>query len=203
MSRLIYGVGINDAEYITQPTINGKIKVCVFYQTWASMLQRCYSSKLHERYSTYIGCITCNEWLSFMNFRSWMNKQDYKGKQLDKDILIEGNKIYSPDTCIFISNQINSLFNNQASKRGKYPQGVCKDKNKYRANMNKYGKDMYIGNFNTIMEAEKAYLVAKSLHVVEIAEKEDGKLKAILLDRAEKLFKKSKELEQKEVALNI
>jgi hypothetical protein len=53
-----------------------------------------------------------------------MIKQDYKGNDLDKDILIPGNKIYSPDTCAFVSRKINIFVTDSGSRKGEWPVGV-------------------------------------------------------------------------------
>ena len=74
------------------------------------MLQRCYSESHLVRQPTYKGCSVCEEWLTFSNFKSWMEQQDWEGKQLDKDLLVYKNKIYSPETCVFVSSVINSFF---------------------------------------------------------------------------------------------
>ena len=119
-NRLIHGVGINDANYNTQVRVNGKLVVCKYYRTWKNMLERCYDSNLHLKHPTYIGCIVCEEWLTFSNFKAWMETQDFGGKDLDKDILVKGNKIYSPETCIFVTNAINLLFIKRDAGRGEY-----------------------------------------------------------------------------------
>ena len=108
----VYGVGTNDAGYAIQVMesvrgANGKPKqriiwFCPFYRRWVHMLERCYSERYQEKKPTYIGCTVCEEWLRFSNFKSWMETQDWEGKHLDKDLLVEGNKIYSPDTCILV-----------------------------------------------------------------------------------------------------
>lgn len=72
MKKLVYGVGINDANYVVKPTINGKQQWCSFYQAWTGMLERCYSAKWQAKSPTYIGCMVCEEWHSFMSFRAWM-----------------------------------------------------------------------------------------------------------------------------------
>ena len=72
--KLVFGVGINDADYSIQKVItivdeNGKrrqkqIWICPFYKKWKSMLERCYSDKYRERYPTYKSCSVCQEWLT-------------------------------------------------------------------------------------------------------------------------------------------
>ena len=125
-NRLVFGVGINDADYnvCEHYIVDGKDKivwVCPFYQTWKSMLKRCYSEK---EYPTYKGCSVCDEWLIFSNFKRWMEQQDWQGKQLDKDLLIEGNKVYSPETCIFVDQVINKFVTDSGAARGEYMIGV-------------------------------------------------------------------------------
>ena len=167
----VYGIGINDSDYITKQYINGKWARCFFYQKWIGMLERCYSNRYQKNQPTYIGCTVCDEWHSFMVFRSWMMQQDWKGKALDKDILVPGNKIYKPETCVFVSQEINNLLTNRASKRGDLPQGVTffKPDENYRAQITKYGKKYHIGYYDTAQKAETAYKKEKSEHVLEIA----------------------------------
>ncbi len=132
---LVYGVGINDAEYVTGPMINRKQIVCPFYQRWASMLERCYSKACHKKHPTYIGCTVCDEWLLFSNFKAWMEQQDWQGKELDKDIIVNGNKIYSPDTCAFVDQRTNAFVIDSISRRGDFMIGVFfnKETKKFRA----------------------------------------------------------------------
>lgn len=129
-NKLVRGVGINDADY--------NVVGCPFYKRWSSMLERCYSIKLQERYPTYKDVSVCNEWLTFSNFKSWMEQQDWEGKHLDKDLLVEGNKVYSPEDCVFINNMVNTFVTDCAASRGELPIGVSwhKQTNKYRAQCN-------------------------------------------------------------------
>ncbi len=169
--QLIYGKGINDADYVVKPTINGKQVRCPFYVKWQNMLRRAYDPKYHQRYPTYIGTTVCNEWLYFSNFKSWMAKQDWEGKELDKDILIPDNKHYSPETCVFVSRAVNLLLTDHGAARGKYPQGVTWDKQnkKYQVSIRLYGKRKHLGRFTTVPEAYDAYLSAKIDYVLLIA----------------------------------
>ena len=136
------------------------------------MLRRCYSDKFFRKQPTYKECSVCNDWLTFSNFKAWMEKQDWKGKCLDKDIVHLGNKIYSPENCVFVSAALNNLFTDNRAIRGEYPIGVCFDKstNRFVSNCNIDGKQKNLGRFDTVAEAAKAYLVCKVSHVRSIAE---------------------------------
>lgn len=187
-SKLVYGVGINDADCPTQPVINGKKVKCPFYQTWSNMLRRCYHQKEQERYPTYKGCSVCNEWLVFSNFKSWMDSQYWYMMQLDKDLLVKGNKIYSPETCVFVSGQLNSFTTESSSTRGCYPIGVnfhrstgelqAKCRNPFT------GKQEFLGYFNCANEAHEAWRRRKHELACQWAEiVEDPRLKEALRNR--------------------
>lgn len=108
--RLIYGVGTNDADYVTAPMVEGKQKVCPYYRKWLGMLQRGYCPKFKAKMPTYQDCYVDNSWLLFSNFKKWMQSQDWEGKDLDKDLLMPGNKAYGPETCVFLDRGINNLL---------------------------------------------------------------------------------------------
>lgn len=107
-------------------------KMLRVYSEWHSMLKRCYSEDFHKKEPTYISCEVCKEWLCFQNYAKWREDNYYEcnneGMQLDKDILVKGNKIYSPETCIFVPQRINVLFTKSNRKRGEYPIGVNYEK---------------------------------------------------------------------------
>ena len=95
---------------------------------------------------------------------------------LDKDILMKGNKIYSPDTCVFVPKNINTLFTKSNKSRGKYPIGVYfnKDRNKFQVNCNTFynGKTQqkYLGLYNTIEDAFNAYKQSKEANIKQVAD---------------------------------
>ena len=135
---LIYGIARNDADYDVEVR-NGKIKVvCPFFRKWFAMLSRCYNEINIKRNPSYYGCYVCDDWLAFSNFKSWMEKQDWQGKELDKDLLVTGNKIYSPETCCFIPHEINVFMVEGSSRRGTCLLGVTyvKKKKLYRPRCN-------------------------------------------------------------------
>jgi hypothetical protein len=183
--KLVYGIGINDADYAVHPRdADGKRRVCLYYQVWSDMLERAYSPKYHARHPTYIGVTVCEEWHSFMAFRAWMMTQDWEGKQLDKDIIVPGNKVYSPATCVFVSSQINTLLLDSAAQRGKWPIGVdwLKSKGRFRAKIRENGRQRVLGTFTTPEAAHLAWRKAKA-RVVRTAAREcdDPRVSAGLL----------------------
>ena len=98
------------------------------YNYWMNMLMRCYDPYYINKRLTYKDCFVCDEWLCFQNFAKWFYKHYYEvpndRMELDKDILCKGNKIYSPNNCIFVPMRINSLFTKRQNYRGEYPIGV-------------------------------------------------------------------------------
>lgn len=126
--KLVYGVGINDADYTVCPTVNGKQVMCPFYRAWTNMLKRCYCTKYQASRQTYVGCTVCDEWLTFSSFKAWMETQDWKGKELDKDLLVKGNKVYSPAACAFVDSMTNTFTIDKGAARGEWPIGVYLNK---------------------------------------------------------------------------
>lgn len=99
-------------------------------RTWRSMLLRCYDPKIQDKQPTYVGCWVKEEWHNFQNFAEWYENYPnrLKGWHLDKDILVNGNRVYSKDTCCLVPQQINKLLLKSEKTRGIYPLGVCFDK---------------------------------------------------------------------------
>lgn len=187
LRKPIYGVGINDSKYIVNHSVCGKMYRCEFYRAWVSMITRCYSEKYLKRMPAYIGCSVCREWHIFSNFKKWMKTQDWRGKALDKDLLIPGNKIYSPSTCLFVTQEINNLLNDRMARRGKWPQGVSYDKvnNKYVAQCSDNGTHKKLGRYKTPGEASLVYKKFKSNLVFNIALDQSEPLKSALISHSE------------------
>lgn len=196
--KLVCGVGINDADYDVQKFetigyVDGKQKrkkvwVCPCYRTWASMLNRCHSAKYQESYPTYKGCTVSEEWLTFSNFKNWMEQQDWKGSQLDKDILFEGNKIYSADTCVFVTPSVNSFTTDRGAARGEWMIGVIwhKAAKKFQAQCrNPFTKKReHLGYFTSELEAHRAWLKRKLELAHELAAiQTDHRVAKALIDR--------------------
>ncbi len=89
-----------------------------FYSVWASMLKRCYSSKVLAVRPNYKNVTVCEEWKTLSNFKKWFDKNYIEGYVLDKDLKVFNSSIYSPDTCAFIPNEVNVFLNSNKSVRG-------------------------------------------------------------------------------------
>ena len=195
--KLIHGVGINDADYVTQRfegkgSTNGKrnwklVWVCPFYRRWREMLKRCYYDGYHTTRPSYKDCTVCHEWIYFSKFKAWMEQQDWQDKVLDKDLLVKGNKVYSPETCVFISDVLNSFLADNKAKQGEWPMGVHFAKGKFQARCCVFnGQRKYLGAFDTPEEAHIVYLEFKNQMAKELAEFEtDVRIIKALLNRYE------------------
>lgn len=136
---------------------------------------------------TYKNAEVCIEWINshnFINFKEWAESQENykvwsqlpdKDAMVDKDIKIQGNKLYSPDTCLLVPRRINALFPNSQAIRGIYPCGVCLDHGKYKANVKKDGKKIHLGMFLTPEDAFYAYKACKEEWIKQVAEEELNK----------------------------
>ncbi len=140
------------------------------YKTWTGMTKRC-SKKYQEKRPSYIGCSIDERWYDFQVFTKWFEENYVEGWELDKDILFKGNKIYSPETCCFVPQEINNLFTKRQNDRGELPIGVRKMLNKFQARINKNGLSVYLGTFYNPIVAFLAYKEAKEEHIKELADK--------------------------------
>ena len=150
------------------------------YSVWSSMIKRCYTQKQNIKQISYVGCEVCEEWHNFQNFAKWYEENYYKVEgqrmHLDKDILYKNNKIYSPQTCIFVPERINTLFVNCTKSRGEYPVGVTynKDNDMFHARCRvlegEKSKTKHIGYYNTSFEAFISYKKFKENYIKRIAD---------------------------------
>lgn len=161
-------------------------KSTIQYKTWFSMLQRCYSKKYQEKYPTYKGCKVCEEWLNFQNFVEWYENNYYEIKdermELDKDILVKENKVYSPSNCIFVPQRINVLFVKNNKRRGKYPIGVTYKNYKFSSSCNINGKRKFLGYFDNELEAFNKYKDYKENIIKKTADEYKYKIPQKLYD---------------------
>jgi hypothetical protein len=170
-NKLVHGVGIYEkGKYVSR--VNGHPSE--EYSKWIGMLQRCYSSKCQSKYPTYLGCEVSDNFKNFQYFAEWCNKQIgfAEGYQLDKDLLVKGNKLYSEDNCVFIPREINMFLTTAKSARGEHFIGVHYDKvkKKFKTALAFDNKMVYLGSFDSQEEAFITYKSAKEKKALELSE---------------------------------
>ena len=181
LSPSVYGVGI-----LGDGVSKTKGKQTKEYQLWFGMLERCFDEKFQKKRPTYKGCKVSDNFKHFPYFKEWCSKQvgfnskDDKGNpfQLDKDILVKGNKLYSEDACVFVPKEVNILLTKNNAVRGELPIGVSYDKKnrKYVAQISMFKEIIRLGFFYTVEEAFSTYKTAKEAHIKEIANKWKDKI---------------------------
>ena len=163
--KLVYGKGINDAQVCDTGSDT--------YKKWFMMLRRCYEKGYNDKHHTYRDCYVCDEWLRYSNFKKWMENPEngyVNGYHLDKDILVKNNKVYSPDTCCFVPQEVNHLFM-RSFKKKQYcnPRGIHYRRGHYEVNICTNGKITYIGSAKTKEEAFAIYKKARERKIYECA----------------------------------
>ena len=160
----LYGWGINDADYeIKRYNEDGSKFICPFYNTWRSMVKRGACPKYKEKFPAYKDVGISEDWRYFMDFRAWMEQQDWQGKCLDKDLLSGDRKEYSPNTCCFISHRVNIFISERMNPDFKFEKGTWYDKNrgKWRSQGVYYdqsvNKAKHLGYYLTQQEAHEAW----------------------------------------------
>lgn len=162
----MYGIGYN-SKGVYKKSDKGIHKSV--YTCWKGMFERCYNKKRHKKHPSYIGCSVCKEWHDFQKFAEWYEVFYIEGWCLDKDILIKGNKIYSPETCCFVPNEVNVVLTNNKTNRGNLPLGVTLRGKKFKSQIKKGGKVFSLGYFNNPEEAFKVYKEVKEKYIKELA----------------------------------
>ena len=187
--RRYFGVGyIGEGKYKVWE--NGKNTKC--YKTWHNMLNRCYDEKFHEKYPTYIGCEVDKNWHNFQNFAEWYynNYYEIEGQKmcLDKDILVKHNKVYSPKTCIFVPQTINSLFVKRDNNRGESVIGTSLKNGRYRVQCWSFdpetgkSKQEYFGYYDSQEKAFEIYKYYKEKNIKQVADYYKDKIPEKLYD---------------------
>lgn len=163
----VYGHGyVGDGE--NRIRISGKLSPAAV--AWNNMLRRCY----HKDYKniTYADCYVSDEWLNFQIFAEWFYSQNrYDDYQLDKDLLVRGNNIYSEKYCRLVPRELNTILSDSKRARGCLPLGVEKIGARFASRMQTCGERVYLGLFDTAEEAFYEYKKAKEKHIKKTVEK--------------------------------
>lgn len=181
--KTVCGVGyIGEGDYLTKRNH----KPTVQYTDWSHIIIRCYKEKERDLHPAYENCKVCDEWLNFQTFAKWYDQNFYDvghGRMhIDKDILHKGNKVYSPENCIFVPQEINLLFVNRRNYRGEYPIGVSKQGSKFNAICGYNNTVKQLGTYDTPEEAFLAFKTFKEKHIKDVADKYKNKIPKKLYD---------------------
>ncbi len=207
--RLVQGIGVNDSDYCVD---KGHIEIdhngcrkkvfdfrCPYHAMWVEMLRRCYSETFAKQNPTYLNVEVCSKWVkSFMAFREWcLTKESELSFKvgdgtlyLDKDIIVQGSKLYSPDTCTFVTRDVNNLFLTRSNARGDYPLGVYLHINGSYVAQCQFGtgSQNYLGSGSCAVEMHRLWQKRKLQHILEVAERPENRhVCDFILLRAEQL----------------
>ena len=196
----VQGIAINDADYQTTVYVKytrlsdrkeclAVYRQCPYYRKWHSLVDRCCSARIKKLQPSYKDCTLQLNWLLFSSFKTWMETQDWQGKELDKDLLVRGNKHYGETTCVFVDKRLNTfLVQTENDNANGLPKGVswypkygkylaqCRDPFSNRRGFIKY--------CDTIVEARVAWLERKHEYALKYAEMQtDERLKQALRTR--------------------
>ena len=145
------------------------------YEDWHSMIRRCYDNNFIH-HPTYQDVEVYEPWKCYQTFAEWATKQigfNKKGWHLDKDLLVKGNRIYSPDTCVYVPREINGFI--KRKRMNDLPLGVDityshSGKLLYRS-QGKEDNNVFLGAYDTVEEAFLAYKTHKEKMAKELANK--------------------------------
>lgn len=139
------------------------------YKCWANLLRRCFSVKVQEKQPAYIPCGIDEEWLNYANFKRFYDANYRDGYHIDKDLLVDGNKVYGPDTCVFIPKALNLALTSQRPSDKGLPTGVMANRGKYQVQLGICGDRVCLGSYVTVSEASKVYKASKEYYINALA----------------------------------
>lgn len=168
---LVCGIGIYEPRILCM-TETPEVRRA--YEVWNHMLQRTSESYIKYRPS-YAGTIVDPAFVRFSDFYSWATQQfgwDAEGYQLDKDLLCKGNRVYGPNTCVFLPPRINSLLITNASRRTELPAGVRQGRRPgtFEARVSNSGARISLGTYLDVDAAFAAYKNGKEALIRKVAE---------------------------------
>lgn len=125
LKKTVFGVGFLGGKVDNK---NPLFRKC--YNTWQSMLERCYDEKCLSNHPSYKGCSVTANWHNFQIFSKWFYNtypNDGISYHLDKDIKIDGNRVYGPDACLFVTQRENNVKAKAKKYKAKNPKGEIVD----------------------------------------------------------------------------
>lgn len=169
-----YFRGFNGQGYIGVGKYNSNLIANPAYSKWMSIWRRIGQIDKPD-FATYVDCKMDVRWESLQDFSEFYHSCPYRqdGWELDKDLIVPGNRIYGPDTAAYVPVEINAFIKTR-KRKAHLPMGVNVNRAFFSAAIRIDGKETYLGNFVTPEEAYVAYKEAKEKEASRLADKYDG-----------------------------
>lgn len=200
MKPTVYGVAYND---VREHGLTNK-----YHSSWEANIKRIYSVGWITQYKPSYMLATCSDdYLYQSNYVKFREANYYtyispvSGKEekpdLDKDILLEGNKHYSFELVVYVPQFVKQAMT-EKEHHSKLPLGVTKLKDSYKMTITKFGTTVSNSGFNTAHEAHRAWQVEKVEYLIAVAEKYkevvpvnkfDERVYNVVLEKARKIMK--------------
>lgn len=143
------------------------------YAYWESMMKRVYNPQTESYARPYRDCSVSEVWHNFQNFAEWCQGQEgfsKNGFQLDKDLLVKGNKVYGPDTCCFLPGHANCAMTGMKHFNTSGYTGVEKNEYGFSAAITMCSVGVSIGTFDSAEKASFMYKSIKEAYVRSLAQ---------------------------------
>ena len=188
--------GVNDLRGQFEVNKYGICPIATAYADWSSMLLRAFSDEFKNKRNAYIATTCCEEWRVFSNFLNWFNSNGQsfdkvKNLALDKDLKSLWGNLYSPETCIYLPKELNTLLlmnnPNRDCLLGVY---FDKESGKYRTQSKTTPSGVKIKSkrFTSELEAHHNYLLYKAGMLMWASETYDIFYQQYLVTAAEHLI---------------
>lgn len=159
---VVYGVGFMGSGHVRGP------HNAWAYSVWTGVLERCYDKAFQDRAPTYKDCSVAKDWLNFQNFSTDTKTMIKEPKwEIDKDILVKGNRVYSKETCVFLPKELNLLI---STRDRNLPTGVYARGKKFVASCRVQGKQKHVGMFLSADLAFQAYKEVKESEIKRVSD---------------------------------
>lgn len=169
-----YFRGFNGQGYIGIGKYNSNRKLNPAYLKWMSIWRR-IGQVGNPKFASYIECTMDIRWESLQDFSEFYYSCPYRQEdwELDKDIIVPGNKMYGPDTAAYVPTELNLFFVKRPKASG-LPRGVKRNKKSFSSVIVIDGVSKILGVFYTIESAYDAYKNAKEADAARLADKYEG-----------------------------
>lgn len=158
----IYNVGYNSGgrgKGYPAKTSDGILRE---YDHWRRMLQRAYDTRWKLKHNTYNDCKVSEDWFDYQTFAKDYHECKYKTEKsdLDKDLLVLGNKLYSKELCVYLPEELNKAIMIRGNisvfhKRDSIFETIC--------------NGQYLGRSNNPLDLADLWLDVKYNHIATLA----------------------------------